>query len=476
MQTRRDQLQAYRYVVRRVFTAMLGANPESLEQPMRRIGAATLAGILVAVLAVAGAGVYGKFRGGSPSKWQRPGVLIIERGTGSRFIWDAAGKQLLPVLNYTSARLALRSPTFESVTVSPKSLTGAPRGAPIGIPNAPDSLPDRDHVVSAPWTVCLGHQRSPDAAAAGKPVSTLVIGPRHGGRRLGARALVVRATADGSLFAVWRGHRLATSTDALRSLGLDRQPPIPASAAWINALPAGPDLEPMALPHAGRTAAPRLAGHRVPVGTVVRSSGAGGYYVMLADGLAPVTRTQALLLLGRPGRAQSLPVQVSAAQVNAVPESATSLRAALPSTPPQLAEPPATAPVCVRTVDADGTVPASPLVSIGGSTGMPTASRPSGAHAGGATVDQVAMTPGTVALARRLQANGQPAPGAYLVTAGLRYPVPDVSVLAMLGYPTPPAHDAATVLPVPGRVLDLLAQGPALDPAETPATKGLSNR
>jgi len=245
------------------------------------------------------------------------------------------------------------------------------------------------------------------------------------------------------------------------------------SAAWINALPAGPDLQPMTVPHAGRATSARLAGAPVEVGDVVRSTGAGGYYVMLTDGLAPITRTQALLLLGQPGRAQTEPTKASPAAVNAVPASSASLaRAGLPASPPDVADPAPRAPLCVRAVDADGQVDDSPQVSVGGSTGTPAAT--AGARtAPGGTVDRVSVEPGTVAIVSRLQGNGKAAPGAYLVTdAGLRYPVPDVSVLDMLGYPTKAgAKDEVQVLPIPGRILDLLASGPALDPAETPSMK-----
>ena len=167
MQTRRDQLAAYRYSVRRVMTALMGSDPEQAEQPMRRVASATLAGILVAVLGLTGAGFYGKLRGGSPSTWQRSDVLIVERETGSRYVWT--GSELRPVLNYTSARLLLRQPDVHTVKVSRSAIAGARRGAPVGIAGAPDSLPDARHVVTAPWSVCA-------TQGGNGPVSTLIIG------------------------------------------------------------------------------------------------------------------------------------------------------------------------------------------------------------------------------------------------------------------------------------------------------------
>ena len=68
MQTRRDQLAAYRYSVRRVMTALMGSDPEQAEQPMRRVATATLAGVLVAVLGLTGAGFYGRCGAAVPAR------------------------------------------------------------------------------------------------------------------------------------------------------------------------------------------------------------------------------------------------------------------------------------------------------------------------------------------------------------------------------------------------------------------------
>jgi hypothetical protein len=135
VQTRRDQLAAHRYSVRRVLTALMGSEPEQVEQPMRRVASATLAGVLVGVLALSGAGLYGKVRGGSPSAWQRSDVLIVERETGSRYVWT--GSELRPVLNYTSARLLLRQPNIQTVKVSLRAIAGHDAARPSASPGHP---------------------------------------------------------------------------------------------------------------------------------------------------------------------------------------------------------------------------------------------------------------------------------------------------------------------------------------------------
>lgn len=209
MQTRRDQLQAYRYQVRRVLTALLGSDPDSPEQPMRRVATATLSGVMVAVLALAGAGFYGKVRGGSPSKWQQAGVIIVERDTGSRYIY--ADKQLHPVLNYTSARLLLDAANVPTVQVARTSLAGAARGATVGVAGAPDSLPDAKHLIVGPWSVCTQPaQATAGPGQTGGNISTLTIGESTGGAALGNRAMLVRSSS--TVYLIWHGKRLRTDS------------------------------------------------------------------------------------------------------------------------------------------------------------------------------------------------------------------------------------------------------------------------
>lgn len=451
MQTRRDQLAAYRYSVRRVMSALMGSDPEQAEQPMRRIASATLAGILVAVLCLTGAGFYGRMRGG-PSTWQRSDVLIVERETGSRYVWT--GSELRPVLNYTSARLLLKQPDAQTVKVSRSAIAGARRGAPVGITGAPDSLPDARHVVKAPWAVCAT-QGEDDA------VSTLIIGTRVNGTALGDDSLLVRSGSEP--FLIWHGKRLPVTANDLRSLGLDGQRALAVPAPWINALPAGPDLVPPRI--AGRGGAGTdVAGKRTRIGDVVRATSAAGvqWYASLADGLSPISETQALLLTGSQGAAL---VDATTADVNDSRNSQHRLESIdTPALKPTLAASGVGTPVCVETVAGDGTVPASPVVSFGGDLGILIPARPEGSPTT-QTVDQLVIEPGHVAVVSMLTSGDDAAPGMFLITdAGLRFAVPVADVAAWLGY------SSVRPLPIPSRLLALVPQGPALDPVSARGT------
>src|SRR5262249_1723714 len=139
MGTRREQHNAHRFLTRRIVSAMLSGEPESNELPMRRFGMAVIGSVLVATLALAGIGIYGPLSrgGGAPAE----NVIIVEREPGAKYLYLQG--QLHPVLNWTSALLIVGQPTPTVQTMSRTSLRDIPRGRPVGIVDAPDSLPDK---------------------------------------------------------------------------------------------------------------------------------------------------------------------------------------------------------------------------------------------------------------------------------------------------------------------------------------------
>src|SRR5262245_46492210 len=118
---------------------MLNTEPDARFSPLRRFSVGTIIGVLVGVVVVVGFGVFGIISPGGSTSWRTPGALIIEKETGARYVYvDAV---LRPVLNYTSARLIVGGEPAV-VRVSRGSLQSAPRGLPVGIPSAPDALPN----------------------------------------------------------------------------------------------------------------------------------------------------------------------------------------------------------------------------------------------------------------------------------------------------------------------------------------------
>src|SRR5438874_8458277 len=104
MQSRRDQLHAYRFLTRRAVSAVVTGDPDVAESPMRRLSLTTISGVMIAIVVAAGAYVVGLLKPGSTNGWKNPGTIIVERETGARYILDSHGK-LVPTLNYPSAVL-----------------------------------------------------------------------------------------------------------------------------------------------------------------------------------------------------------------------------------------------------------------------------------------------------------------------------------------------------------------------------------
>lgn len=461
MQTRKDQLHAYRYLLRRVMSAMLGSDPEGPEQPMRRVMAATFSGVLVAVLAGAGVGLYGWLAGGSSTGWKEQGTLVIEEETGTRYLY--LDKKLHRVVNYTSARLILGTePTVESV--SRESLGGVRRGSAVGILGAPDSLPDKDSVTSSPWAVCSHQQEAGGETNAQVDVLVGTEPADMSAKPVDDKAVVV--STGSRTYVIWHGKRLQTNSVALSSLHLSEAPALRVGTAWLDALPAGNPLVAPLTP-TQETGTP-VGGRQTYVGEVFEAKNVGTreqYFVMLDDGWAPIKETEANLILGQASATQSAPTTVSIADIHASERSQRTVTSPdIPRKPPQAADVNAdpTAPVCAwqRAPGGKGEPAPDMRITTGGTLPAVQGTRPGGTTVG-AVADHVRVPAGSIAVVGQ-----QPAPDVdptafFLVTdAGVKFPVPSKDTLKALGY------GGVDPVAVPDRLLDLIPLGPSLDPKD----------
>ena len=159
MQTRRDQLQAYRFLTRRALAALVTGEPNTVEPPMRRLTLTTVSGIMIAAVVAAGFAFVGLVHPSVGDKWRKQGAIIVERETGARYV--LLKNVLHPVLNYSSAVLAVSGSggaNADVVLVDRAELNGTTRGPAIGIAGIPDSLPSAANLVSSPWTACSRQQ------------------------------------------------------------------------------------------------------------------------------------------------------------------------------------------------------------------------------------------------------------------------------------------------------------------------------
>jgi len=149
MRSRREQVDAHRFITSRMNQALVLANPDSVERPLRRIGVSIFASVMIMVLIFGGFAIAALLNKGNDEPVI--GSIITVKGTQSIYVYTyAPGDQeagepakLWPVANYTSALLLLDpyegDPPVQDL--KPESLAGVPRGFPIGITGAPSEPP-----------------------------------------------------------------------------------------------------------------------------------------------------------------------------------------------------------------------------------------------------------------------------------------------------------------------------------------------
>ncbi|WP_051799339.1 type VII secretion protein EccB [Catenuloplanes japonicus] len=445
MWTQRDQLQAYRFLRRRVVSAVQFGDANHPIAPGRRTVIATASGTGAALLAAVAVLVYSVFRPGTSADWRRPGQIVIEKESGAGFVLGADGL-LHPVLNHASARLLIGGGRTVSITAA--RLADAPRGMPLGIPDAPATLPARNQLITGPWAVCTEGTET-----------TLIIGglaPPPAGqdrpddrRSLDDRALLVTGPDD-DRHLITAGRRMALQDGAAVALGYDAVQPRPVTREWLDAIPEGPPLAPLAVEGAGRQG-PRLGGNgqRSRSGQVLRTEDVGGasrYYLVTTTALRPITETEAALIVGNPANRAAYPD----GEPRALPVPAADIAADLvengddnPGYPDRLPDAVPGGDLADALCTADGT-----LWTAGGPP-LPANARALPAPENQATAaDAVWLPPGTGVLI-----GGDDDTPSYLVgDRGIRYPLADADAAKALGYDgvraSVPPKDLVSLLPV----------------------------
>jgi type VII secretion protein EccB len=459
MQTRSDQAQAYRFVTRRIVAALLSGEPESAERPMRRFGMAIFGSAMVAAIVFAVVGIIG-FLFPSGARLPADGAIVVVRETGATFVYKDG--LLHPALNFTSARLAMRSDNPPIQRVSAKSLQGLPRGRVIGIPNLPDSLPDPKALTTGPWSACS----QPESPVSSKLVTHLVIGAvRPGGRPLTNEALLIRysSTDVDAEYLVFNGHRHRVRQKDLTALGLTGVQPGEVTAGLIDAIPPGPNLSVPPIEREGEGGRV-IEGRDGTIGQVYVA--AGQHYVLLDRGLVPIGAVMRELLLA-PGAV-------------VIPISADSANAALSANPPFEPEDfPTTMPavgfrdappamVCAVTAPVTAPTDSGIAVQVYDRVGElgPVNPAPGAEHRGpdGVELADVVQVPsGQAALVRALPAPGDVTANTtvYIVDQGFKYPLPQENAAEVMGWL---GYGNVQPVSIPMFLLALLPDGLALDP------------
>jgi type VII secretion protein EccB len=265
---------------------------------------------LIAVLVMVGALVVGWLR---PAGMVNDSKIVADRKLGTVFV--SVDGRLHPALNLVSARLIAGEP-LEPTFVSPDDLAKWPRGPLVGIVGAPAEPPLVQSPEVSRWAMC---DTASDSLSA-RPVVTGINGEltlADRAREVGGDAAVV-GVFDGQAYVITGGVRMPVDLSeraVTGPVGLDEaSAPVDLSQAVVDAVPAGRPLVVPAVPGAGEPTAVNV-GTPVVIGSVVVSqdvaSGQDQFYVVLADGVQPVTSVVAAMLRQRDSYGASQPPRVS---------------------------------------------------------------------------------------------------------------------------------------------------------------------
>ncbi|MFE3329065.1 type VII secretion protein EccB [Streptomyces sp. NPDC059176] len=326
MASRRDELNAYTFAKRRLIAQFVQPNTTGSEEGAPKPLRAVMPGAVVGVVVLAVFGAWGMFKPVAPQKWDAPGenVIIASKSTTRYVVLTTGGKkQLHPVLNMSSAKLLLDPDKGKVINVDESVLDSGriPHGATLGIPYAPDRLPDaKEAGLPKRWAVC----ERPGEGGRAIQKAAFVLAAREekkteGENRLrGGELLYVEGPdkaryivdADGTAYPVAKDELL------LRQLVGQGRAAQRVSTAWLDTLHKGDRISFPTIPAPGTDAgiAGGLDQDLNKVGTVLTATDGtkDQNYVVLQGRVAPVSDFMAKLLLnsrelvrlGQAGRAK----------------------------------------------------------------------------------------------------------------------------------------------------------------------------
>ncbi|MEU5692059.1 type VII secretion protein EccB [Actinosynnema sp. NPDC020468] len=452
MNSKTDQVQAHRFMMGRLASALLRVDPDAPESPLHRTYRGSTIGGLIATLACVGVFIYGLISPGGNTSWKVDGALVVVDSSGARFLY-ADGK-LLPVLNYASAKL-VAGDRLVVHHVAENSLKDVPRGEPLGIVGAPDTLPP---LAADPWEVCAAVDHDQVGA------TSLRVGVGSGGTALREDEAVVVVGPDGAVSVLWQGKRRRVVVDRGALDALDGVPqPVKAPTALVDALPVGPDFAPPGVADLGAPGPALGGGVDSRIGRLFSVTGGPAQrYVLTGAGLTPLSELDVRLLTADPLVRRAAydggEVVVTPLPGRVVGEHLSGVEPPAPVAPPRAVALHSGQNLCAQ-VTPDGTAPRTAVMVADrvAADGHAPLGQP-GVTAPCERVDRVVARAGSAALVRGVAANGRVGDALYLVTdTGVRYPLVGDGAKS-LGY------DPGSAVGLPTSLLTLLPTGTSLDP------------
>ena len=358
MASRRDELNAYNFARKRTVASFLKPLPngsmESAPRPVRTILPSVVLGMVILV----GFGACGLIKPAAPKDWDKAyaNVIVGDEST-TRYVVLKTGEkdrqgramtQLHPVMNLASARLLLNGEKAAVLKVKESVLDGPeapPHGPMVGIPYAPDRLPGVDEArAKKTWGLC---ERPGAGQGARSQRAVFVMSDKDSHRKkltdsskgkLDGRHSLFVQTPDEKKFlvdnqgiahrldATWYARKLGQSVKdperfdlMMQGILFGQAQPQQVSQEWLDSLieTKAPVFLPLLQNPGGRSSTTGVDEQHRTVGKVLEAD--GNHFVVLHNGVAPVSDFVAKLLLEGPvGRTaypgeepQAIPVGVA---------------------------------------------------------------------------------------------------------------------------------------------------------------------
>ncbi|MBF6212545.1 type VII secretion protein EccB [Nocardia puris] len=295
--TTRQQVNGYRFLLRRYEHALIRRDVRMLHDPMRSQSRSLIVGAVLGLLVVAGAAILSFLR---PQGAVGDAKIVMAQETGA--LYAVVDDRLHPVLNLASARL-ITGTNEEPTSVKTSKLTDRPRGPLLGIPGAPGLLPGSSAGDRSTWTICDTVALSDAGRATANVKTTAIAGALDTDADYAARPLggaeTMLVTKGGKTYLLFDGRRAELDLGdpvLVRALGLAERTPRAISAGLLNATVEVPPLRSPAIDGVGGPGPGALSD--VPVGGVirVRTVASEDLYVVLPDGVQPVSPFAAELI------------------------------------------------------------------------------------------------------------------------------------------------------------------------------------
>ncbi|WP_433661745.1 type VII secretion protein EccB [Nocardia sp. CA-128927] len=464
--TTRWQVSGYRFLVRRMEHALVRRDVRMLHDPMRSQSRAFAAGLVLAIVVLAGCGVLALLR--PQDKIGSSKILIGKESGGVYVMLDDV---VYPTLNLASARLAAGDASKPAI-VKESELGKKPRGQLIGIPGAPGSLIFDKAGKGRAWTVCdsLKTDGSDDRT------TSVLIGDLDLGDKAAPmvkdKALLVKG--KDATYLVWNNTRARVDMNdpyVTGPLKIRGATPRPISEGLLNAIPEVNPIMPPKIDDPGGI--PNgYSINNLKIGTVVQRAGKEDQnYVLLRDGLQQINPLTAEIIRV----SQRNPDHGTAVSDNEVtlPPPSKALRVdTYPATAPTIVQPNSRPVSCLSWQPIAGAAGNSDVavranLSVIDATDLPmpkSAKLVSLAQADGKgdNVDSVYFKPGSGAFVQTtgIEPDSRRKDSMFYVSdTGVRYGIKNSDAAKALGMD---AESGVTPEPAPWPIVGLLAGGPTM--------------